>query len=92
MTEEAIGDLSYFEKSAQVTIIDAIEKQLTDQPSQATRNRKPLRPNSRFEWELRVGSYRVFYNISEQKVTVTVISVGYKQGNKVYIRSQEVNL
>lgn len=92
LTEEALTDLKYLQKSAQVQILDTIEQQLTYQPSTETRNRKPLRPNSRFEWELRISNYRVFYNIIKSKVIVTVIAVGYKKHNKLYIRDQEVIL
>ncbi|HBY79418.1 MAG TPA: plasmid stabilization protein ParE, partial [Cyanobacteria bacterium UBA11148] len=62
------------------------------QPLQETRNRKPLRPNSKFNWELRVANYRVFYDVIEETVVVSVVAVGYKEHNKLYIRGQEVNL
>jgi mRNA-degrading endonuclease RelE of RelBE toxin-antitoxin system len=92
ITEEAIEDLDYFDKAVQATVLNAIEQQLINQPLQETRNRKPLRPNSRFQWELRVGSYRIFYNVDEETSMVSVISVGYKERSKLYIRGQEVNL
>jgi mRNA-degrading endonuclease RelE of RelBE toxin-antitoxin system len=57
--EEAIEDLEYFDKAVQVTVLDTIEQQFVNQPLQETRNRKPLRPNSRFQWELRVGNHQV---------------------------------
>ena len=50
VTQEAIADLAYLKKSVQVLILDAIEKHLTYQANQERRNRKPLRPDSRFEW------------------------------------------
>ena len=92
ITEDAIADLEYFDKATRVTILDAIERQLADQPLQETRNRKPLRPNSKFNWELRVAKYRVFYDVIEETVVVSVVAVGYKEHNKLYIRGQEVNL
>jgi mRNA-degrading endonuclease RelE of RelBE toxin-antitoxin system len=92
ITEEAIEDLEYFDKAGQVTVLDAIEQQLVNQPLQETRNRKPLRPDSQFQWELRVGNYRVFYNVDEEMSVVSVVSVGYKERNKLYIRGQEINL
>lgn len=95
ITEEAIEDLEYLDKTARVIILDAIERQLTYEPLQATQNRKPLRPGSQFQWELRVGKYRVFYDVIEEtkeESLVSVVSVGYKEHNKLYIRDQEVNL
>ena len=95
ITEEALEDLEYFDKAARVTILDEIERQLVYQPLQETKNRKPLRPSSQFQWELRVGKYRVFYDVMEEtgeESLVSVVSVGYKEHNKLYIRGQEVNL
>lgn len=92
ITEEAIEDLEYFDKAARVTILDATEQQLVNQPLQETRNRKPLRPSSQFQWELRIGNYRVFCDVDEETSVVSVVSVGYKERNKLYIRGQEVNL
>lgn|GEM_PF-5272908 len=59
---------------------------------QEVRNRKPLRPDSQFNWELRVGNYRVFYDANEEAGVVSIVAVGYKERNKLYIRGQEVNL
>ena len=92
ITDEAIEDMESLDKAACVTILDAIEQQLIDQPLEETMNRKPLRPDSQFAWELRIGKYRVFYDVNEETVTVSVVSVGYKAHNKLYIRGQEVNL
>ena len=95
ITEEAIEDLGYLDKSAQVTILDSVERQLTYQPLQETKNCKPLRPGSQFQWELRIGQYRVFYDVMEGTgivSLVSVVAVGYKEHNKLYIRGQEVKL
>ena len=62
-------------------IFDAIRRQLTHAPTIPTRNRKIVegaRPSFRFDpplWELRVGAYRVFYDINdaERKVNVRAI-------------------
>lgn len=92
ITEEALADLEYFDKATRVTILDAIERQLVYQPLQETRNRKPLRSDPKFNWELRIGNYRVFYDVIDKTVVVSVVSVGYKEHNKLYIRGKEVNL
>ena len=92
ITEEALADLEYFDKATRVTILDAIERQLVYQPLQETRNRKPLRADSKFNWELRIGNYRVVYDVIDKTVVVSVVSVGYKEHNKLYIRGKEINL
>jgi len=57
---EAREDLVQLRKFDQKRILEEIEIQLSHQPDQETRNRKRLRPNQLAEWELRIGSFRVF--------------------------------
>jgi mRNA-degrading endonuclease RelE of RelBE toxin-antitoxin system len=65
-------------------IFDAIEEQLVHEPSGRTRNRKllenliPPRQMVAPIWELRVGEYRVFYDISETESVVYVRAVRRK--------------
>jgi len=62
-------------------IADAIDEQLSNQPTGATRNRKVLAVSEAsfaFEpplWELRVGDFRVFYDVDEESQTVYVRAV-----------------
>jgi hypothetical protein len=44
----------------QAIILDAVDEQLTHQPTVETRKRKPMRPNPVAPWELRIGSLRVY--------------------------------
>ncbi len=65
-------------------ILDAIEEQLSHQPTVRTRRRKclaKLAPS--FEhvppvWQLRVGDYRVFYDVAELEHEVHVRAVRRK--------------
>jgi len=65
-------------------IVDAIEEQLAHEPGTRTRNRKLLEnliPPWQMVapiWELRVGEYRVFYDISETESVVYVRAVRRK--------------
>src|SRR5262245_59205265 len=65
-------------------ILDAIEKQLAHEPDTITRNRKLLEnlvpPWQMVSpiWELRVGEYRVFYDISPTESVVYVRAVRRK--------------
>lgn len=65
-------------------ILDQIEEQLTVQPTQKTRNKKllpGLKPPWDQElpvWELRVGEYRVFYDVDDADRVVTVRAIRRK--------------
>ena len=74
----------------QVTVLDTVEKQLRYQPAVETRNRKPMRPNPLAPWELRIGDYRVFYEIREE--SVRVLAIGHKVHNELFIRGQKVEI
>jgi mRNA-degrading endonuclease RelE of RelBE toxin-antitoxin system len=65
-------------------ILSAIDRQLKREPKKETRNRKPLlnvSPDFEFDpplWELRVGDYRVFYDVNEADETVQVRAVRWE--------------
>lgn len=74
-------------------VIEAIEIQLTHEPLNETRNRKPLRPNPVAPWELRVDELRVFYDVpADESEVVYVVAVGEKRGNKLFIGGKEITL
>lgn len=72
--------------------MDAIESQLSYEPKVEMRNWKLLRETSLLRWELRIGKYRVFYNVDELNNTVDIVAVGYKRHNTLYIRGKEVKV
>jgi len=92
VTEEAKGDLSYYTAFERKIIVSEIREQLTHQPQVETKNRKLLRANPLASWELRVGKYRVFYEVNDTASTVSVVSVGHKEHNVLFIRGKEVQL
>ena len=79
-------------KRDQQTILDAIEVQLRYQPDQETRNRKPLEDNPLAPWELRVGDFRVFYDVKRAENLVVIVAVGKKIHNTLRIGGEEVQL
>jgi len=85
----AIEGLAELRKFDETRIRDALVEQLGHEPTKETRHRKRLRPNELAEWELRVGEYRVFYDVDEKESAVKVIAIGYKQRNKVVILGEE---
>jgi mRNA-degrading endonuclease RelE of RelBE toxin-antitoxin system len=91
-TPEAMDDLRSLRKYEQQQIIGAIEAQLLHEPAHETRNRKRLRPNRLAEWELRVGSHRVFYDVDEESAQVKIEAVGYKEGGTLFVHGAEFEL
>ena len=81
-------DLEELRAYRRKVILDAIEAQLQAEPTTPTRNRKllvNLVPPWTAEppiWELRVGDYRVFYDVSEADTTVYVRAIRLKPPGK----------
>ena len=69
-------------------ILDKIDEQLIYEPARETRNKKMLvglvPPWDYLEpaWELRVGEYRVFYDVDERTLTVTIRAIRFKPPDK----------
>ena len=89
ITESARDDLRFLQPFEQRRILDAIAQQLPNEPLTATRHRKPLRPNDLSAWELRVGKYRIFYDVEEESATVRVKAIGWKDHNRLFLRGKE---
>src|SRR5713101_10140736 len=89
VTEEAKTDLSFYTAFERKIITAEIRVQLIHQPLVETKNREPLRDNPLASWELRVGNYRVFYEVDEPAQMVTLVSVGHKEHNTLLIRGEE---
>jgi mRNA-degrading endonuclease RelE of RelBE toxin-antitoxin system len=92
VTEDAQVDLSYYTTFERKTIVVDIRALLTHQPATETRNRKKLRDNPISTWELRIGRYRVFYEVDETNLTVTIVAVGHKIHNILFIKGKELKL
>lgn len=48
-----------------------------------------MRPNPVAEWELRLGDYRVLYDVDESSRRVTIQVIGEKRGNQLIVQGQE---
>ena len=64
----ADGDLDYYEAREQKIILNAIVEFLGVDANVETKRRKQLRPNPVAPWELRIGDYRVFYEVREEEI------------------------
>jgi mRNA-degrading endonuclease RelE of RelBE toxin-antitoxin system len=92
LTSEAIEDLAGLRKFDQVRVVSGMEAQLTPEPATETRNRRRLRPNQLAEWALRIGNFRVFYDVLTVEAIVKVVAIGEKRGNVLYIRGEKFDL
>ncbi len=93
-TQTAANHVRAFRKYEQQTILDSIEEQLQDQPTVEARNRKRLGSNELADWELRIGKYRVFYDVmlEDDRQVVKIKAVGHKVHNVLYVGGREVSL
>ncbi len=86
--EGVADDLAGLRAFDRKTLLDRIEEQLTHQPTQETRNKKILigltPPWEYVEpiWELRIGEYRVFYDVDEEAQHVAVRAIRHKPPHK----------
>jgi mRNA-degrading endonuclease RelE of RelBE toxin-antitoxin system len=74
-----------------------MEEQLLFEPNVETKNRKPLRKPAPFaaQWEIRFGPdnrFRVLYDIDEEARAVQIVAIGEKQGNRLIVGGEEVEL
>jgi mRNA-degrading endonuclease RelE of RelBE toxin-antitoxin system len=88
-SEDAERHIRGMSARIRATVLDAVEQQLTHEPTIATRHRKPLRPNPLAGWELRVGNFRVFYDVEMDQGVVLVLAVGTKLHNTLSIEGKE---
>jgi mRNA-degrading endonuclease RelE of RelBE toxin-antitoxin system len=90
--DSAFEDLDFLNKFEQRFVVSMIEQHLSLEPAKPTRRRKPLRPNDLATWELRLGAFRVFYDIDPQDMIVWVKAIGRKEHNRLLIRGKEILL
>jgi len=89
---DAQEHLARFSARDQTFLLDEIDRQLLYEPDRQTRNRKPLGPNELATWELRVGKFRVFYDIETAETMVAIIALGLKGRNRLLIGDKEYHL
>jgi mRNA-degrading endonuclease RelE of RelBE toxin-antitoxin system len=92
LSQRARDNLKGLRKRDQQIVIDSIDVQLSHEPEQPTRQRKKLEDNELAPWELRLGNFRVFYDVDHDEETVIVVAVGEKTHNILRIGGEEINL
>lgn len=78
-------------------IRDAVDQQLSFEPTTETRNRKPLKRPVVFmaTWEIRFGPqnrFRVYYDVDLEQARVLILAIGSKHGNRIVIGGEEIKL
>lgn len=89
---EAMDHLEGLTARQSTAVLDIVFRQLSHQPTTATRNRKLLRANDLAPWELRIGDLRVYYEVVGPKRVVLIKGVGVKDRQRVTIGGEEVEL
>jgi len=90
---DVMMDLKKLSAYRRNVVLEAIETQLVHEPTSPARNRKLLvnliPPWDAVPpiWELRVGEYRVFYDVSQEEKTVYVRAIRRKRLGK---RTEEI--
>lgn len=87
----ANNDLDFFRAHEKKIIFDGILRFLEKDANIVSKRRKFLRPNPIGPWELRIGDFRIFYEISEKDL-VKILAIGYKKHNDLLIRGKKVEI
>ena len=78
-------------------IRETVDRQLAFEPTAETRSRKPLKRPVVFmaTWEIRFGPqnrFRVYYDVDLAQQIVSILAIGCKQGNRVVVGGEEIQL
>ncbi|MBI2927935.1 MAG: type II toxin-antitoxin system RelE/ParE family toxin [Verrucomicrobia bacterium] len=91
-TEPALDDLEWLRKVDQKAVLEGVDRLLSHQPDLEAKNRKRLYEHPLASWEIRVGRFRVFYNLPEGVRIVEVVAVGWKDREQLYVRGKLVKV
>lgn len=88
LSADVENDLKRIPRYYRKSILDEIEAQLSHEPTVPTRNRKVLVNLAppwdvvSVVWELRIGEYRVFYDVAEAEQRVSIRAIRRKPHGK----------
>jgi mRNA-degrading endonuclease RelE of RelBE toxin-antitoxin system len=90
LKESVIDDLRWFGRKDGRLLLRETETHLSANPLVESQNMRTLRPNPIAQRELRLfGRYRVLFNVEAEEEQVTIILVGEKRGNALFVRGRE---
>lgn len=85
----AVGDLDRLSKYDAVMVADGMERFLNDWPTRESRSRiKRLKGISNPDFRLRLGEYRVFYNVDAMERRVDVLRILHKDETAAYYKER----
>lgn len=89
--------LKFIDAKYDSLICENINERLQFEPGVETTNRKPLRQPAPFgaEWEIRFGPdnrFRVLYDIDEENRIVQILGIGEKDGNRLIVAGEDMEL
>lgn len=85
LQRSAVADLDALRKRDAALIADAMERHLSVAPLKESKSRiKRLRGLSDPDYRLRVGDFRVFYNVDQNLYLVVVLRVMHKDETRAY--------
>ena len=89
LKESVVEDLRALGRKQGRPVLKAAAARLAADPLATTRHLKSLRSNPVAHRELRLfGRYRVLFTIDEAETTVTIVLVGEKRGNSLYVQGE----
>jgi len=89
LKESVVDDLRALGRTRGRAVLKAAAERLASDPLTLTRHLKSLRRNPVAQRELRLfGRYRVLFVIEEAEKTVTIVMVGEKRGNSLYVQGE----
>jgi len=90
ITDEAKEDLRYYKAYERKIVVNEITIQLPEQPDTETNSRRLLRDNPIARWEWKIGKYHAFYEVDVRGKSVSIVSVGHKEHNVLFIQGKAV--
>ena len=91
-SRNSLSHLQGFTAREQRIVRDALVQQLSYEPTVPTKNRKEMRPNLLAVWELRIGDFRVYYDVEDEESIVDIRAIGVKEGNLIRIGTEIIEL
>jgi mRNA-degrading endonuclease RelE of RelBE toxin-antitoxin system len=91
-TPAASAQFRALRKYDQVRIRNEMVRQLTDKPDEETRHKKRINSELLASYELRVGDFRVFFDVDVDNIEVVIAAIGVKWHNRLFIEGEEVEL
>lgn len=89
LKESVIDDLRALGRKQGRAVLKAAAERRAADPLATTRHLKSLRLNPVAHRELRLfGRYRVLFTVDEAETTVTIVLVGEKRGNSLYVQGE----